>query len=520
MSLQSEIHFLKKQLHQRPWLFARLADLYLRTGQNREARKILQEGLSRYPNYSSARLQIARLHLAEDRRMQGQFELQRCCEDVDGICAAWSDRLVETSADHEEYHGLLKRVYQMDQFSQQRIRMLKEHGLLANYAFEQALILTRTERAAREKRYERLIKKFLDEQANPNPSGEKMELPREVEELLSFPNPEEGSCVVDLAEAGKDAVAESVARLELPVEEAFGEPLPAEISPPVEFKVVELSTTEPELATEADSAGLADGADDSAVEAVEEDFAEEPEPELAAEADSAEIADGADDSAVEAVEEDFAEEPEPELAAEADSAEIAEGADDSADEAVEEDFAEEPEPELAAEADSAGLVDGADDSVDEAVEEDVAEEPEPELATEADSAGLAEGADDSADEAVEEDFAEEPELEPELDAEEILRLAGLQREARRLRNLTQNQPEEEVELPESLSHVEALTANLSPNVRTRTLARIYEEQGYYHLAMEVYEYLVRQCPDDVSLSAHITRLQKLMDEGGLSDAEL
>ena len=543
MSLQSEIRFLKKQLHQRPWLFARLADLYMRTGQNREARKILQEGLSRYPNYSSARLQIARLHLAEGRRMQGQFELQRCCEDVDGICAAWVERLVDMPADHEEYHQLLQRVHALDTFSPQRIRMLKDHNLVSRHAYEQALILTASERAAREVRYERLIRKFLEDKTSPR-SPSAVSQPGDREDLLTLPEPESGN-LVELH--GQQSGANSAVPLTFvpdgdaspvePTEEVLAE---AEGDTPVAVE-----PEEPLVEAEGDTPVAVEPEEPQAEAEGNTPVAVEPEEPLAeAEGDTPVAAEPEEPLTEADGDTPVAAEPEEPLAeTEGDTPVAAEPEEPLAETEGDTPVAAEPEEPLAeAEGDTPVAAEPEEPLAETEGDTPVAAEPEEAASSREDSsedeirtAALA-GAElasrmagsverDGSDAELQEEAAELPEKEQSSqasdeesasapDVEELARLADLHREAQRLENLSQNAPEPPPRDSESgLSHLEALTANLSPNVRTRTLARIYEEQGYFQLALEVYEFLARNNPEDKQLADNLQRLQKLMEDG-------
>ena len=526
MSLQSEIRFLKKQLHQRPWLFARLADLYMRTGQNREARKILQEGLSRYPNYSSARLQIARLHLAEGRRMQGQFELQRCCEDVDGICAAWVERLVDMPADHEEYHQLLQRVHALDTFSPQRIRMLKDHNLVSRHAYEQALILTASERAAREVRYERLIRKFLEDKTSPR-SPSAVSQPGDREDLLTLPEPESGN-LVELH--GQQSGANSAVPLTfVPDGDASPvEPIEAVLAEAEGDTPVAAEPEEPLAETEGDTPVAAEPEESLAEAEGDTPVAAEPEEPLAeTEGDTPVAAEPEEPLAETEGDTPVAAEPEePQAEAEGDTPVAAEPEEPQAEAEGDTTVAAEPEEPLA---------EAEGDTPVAAEPEDTASSREDSSEDEIRTAALA-GAElasrmagsverDGSDAELQEEAAEQPEKEQSSqasdeesasapDAEELARLADLHREAQRLENLSQNAPEPPPRDSESgLSHLEALTANLSPNVRTRTLARIYEEQGYFQLALEVYEFLARNNPEDKQLADNLQRLQKLMEDG-------
>lgn len=76
--VEFDIEFLALKMAENPqsMLFARLADLYLRKGQNDEAMKLAEEGVRTYPDYYAGYLVLGRTHLAfgEFSRAQAAFQ--------------------------------------------------------------------------------------------------------------------------------------------------------------------------------------------------------------------------------------------------------------------------------------------------------------------------------------------------------------------------------------------------------------------------------------------------------------
>jgi tetratricopeptide (TPR) repeat protein len=60
--------------------FAQLADLYRKAGRNRDAIALCRDGLARYPHYTTARLILAKAHVAEGNADQALAELSTILE--------------------------------------------------------------------------------------------------------------------------------------------------------------------------------------------------------------------------------------------------------------------------------------------------------------------------------------------------------------------------------------------------------------------------------------------------------
>ncbi|MFA7330738.1 MAG: hypothetical protein WC326_06650 [Candidatus Delongbacteria bacterium] len=230
--LDAQMRQLKRELPARPWLFARLAGLLLAGGRRREALALLRKGTREHEDYLSGWLVLAEALDQEGEEREAAGIRERICRQVPGIHAAWLQRLQAARPDPERHLELLRRVWDLDQFSPQRNQEMEQAGLRRPSEYEQALRPTAAEAARREEQFRRLLEQHVKPAGDGSaevPAPDLLEpapqapVPSEPEPVESAP-PESGLPEPERPEEIVDAILEEE-------DEADGSE-PGELPPP------------------------------------------------------------------------------------------------------------------------------------------------------------------------------------------------------------------------------------------------------------------------------------------------
>lgn len=161
---EAQLRQLRRELPTHPWLFARLGGLLLRAGRSKEALALLRKGTREHEHYLSGWQVLAEALDLEGEEREAATIRESICQQVPGIHAAWAQRVQAARQDPERHLELLRRVWELDQFSPQRNVEMEQAGLRRSADYEQALRPTAAEAIRREEQFRRL----LDQHVRPS----------------------------------------------------------------------------------------------------------------------------------------------------------------------------------------------------------------------------------------------------------------------------------------------------------------------------------------------------------------
>ncbi len=166
MYIRAQIHSLKRQLRQHPWLGARLASLWIKEGQLDKAEALLRRQLEQFPAYPSARMELAHLLLQKGDRPQAFLELLRASAMSEGPLAAFTemrDLESEAQGDSQLLKDLLTEAWGRDRLSRSLREAMRSEGLLEEELYRELFVPTEQERRQRDREIDQLIQRLIAE---------------------------------------------------------------------------------------------------------------------------------------------------------------------------------------------------------------------------------------------------------------------------------------------------------------------------------------------------------------------
>ena len=172
----AELRQLKRELPERPWLFARVAELLLQTGREREALALLRKGAREREGYASGLLVLAEALVRAGAEGEAELVRERLCAAAVGAPpAAWLQRLRASREDSVRHLELLRQAWELDQFSHPLNIELEQSGLRRTLDYEQALRPTAAEAARREEQFRRLMDQHAARREAAGPQADEAE---------------------------------------------------------------------------------------------------------------------------------------------------------------------------------------------------------------------------------------------------------------------------------------------------------------------------------------------------------